>query len=110
MGGFITDARPGGNMRIPDAFPAVSLTFLMLSQSASSWRRPSDHGYSTRGREPLFVRDTRYPGGLHQPQRSLCGVGHARIIRCSFTITLYKPVKVDFHPVNSYLYPALSTL
>ena len=66
---------------------------------------PSDHGYSTRGRGPLFVRDTRYPGGLHQPQRSLCGVGYVRIIRFSFTITPYKPVKVDFHPANSYLYP-----
>ena len=42
---------------------------------------------------------------LHQPRRSLCGVRYARNIRVSFTITLYKPAKVDFHPANPYLHP-----
>ena len=47
---------------------------------------------------------------LHQPQRSLCGVCHARTIRVSFTITLYKPVKVDFHPANPYLFHTMRPL
>ena len=46
---------------------------------------------------------------LHQPQRSLCGVRHARNIRASFTTTLYKPVKVYFHPAKPYLYPHYET-
>ena len=51
-------------MRIPDTLHAVSLAFFsMLSLSASSSCHPVDRGYFARAREPLFVRDTRYPGG-----------------------------------------------